>query len=426
MMTRLVSLATVLLCALPAAADDWPQWRGPHRDDISNEKGLLKSWPAKGPRLVWTYENAGTGYSGPAIVGNRLYTMGTRNGSECVLALDADTGKELWTTPVGTIFTESHGNGPRATPTVDGEYLYVMGGQSDLVCLEAASGKKVWSKNLKKDFGGQLMSGWGYCESPLVDGDKVVCTPGGPKGAMMALDKKTGKEIWRTTDLKDKCAYSSIILADVLGMRQYIQETANTIVGVSPETGKVLWRYQPTIALRTAVIPTPIYHDGLVYISAGYGAGCECVKLERDGAEFKATKVFSNKVMTNHHGGVVLADDHLYGYSDTERGWVCQDIKTGNLIWKSTSANKVGKGSETYADGHLICYDETKGTVVLLQANATGWKEDGRFSLPKESQIRRPDGRFWTHPVVANGKLYLRDQDLIFCFDVKDQIAKAR
>ncbi len=306
------------------------------------------------------------------------------------------------------------------------QYLYVMGGESDLVCLEAADGKKIWSKNLKKDFGGQLMSGWGYCESPLVDGDLVVCTPGGSKGAIIALDKMSGKEIWHTTDLKDKCSYASMIAADALGVRQYIQVTAANIVGVDAKTGKLLWRYKPKIALRTAVIPTPIYHDGCVYISAGYGAGCECVKLERDGGEFKATKVFSNKVMTNHHGGVVLIDDHLYGYSDSERGWVCQDFKTGKLIWKSTNSNKFGKGSVTYADGHLICYDETKGTVVLVQANATGWKEDGRFSLPKESKIRRPDGRFWTHPVVANGKLYIRDQDLIFCFDVKDQIARAR
>jgi outer membrane protein assembly factor BamB len=427
MMTRLLSLATVLLGVFPAVADDWPQWRGPNRNDISNEKGLLKTWPAKGPRLVWSYENAGTGYSGPAIVGNRLYTMGTRDGSECVVAVAADTGKELWCTLFGTIFKDNtaHGNGPRATPTVDGEHVYVIGGQSDLVCLEAASGKKVWSKNLQKDLGGKLMSGWGYCESPLVDGDKVVCTPGGPKGAMIALDKRTAKEIWRTTDLTDACSYSSIIIADVLGVRQYIQNTAKAIVGVAPENGKVLWRHVVP-GFATAVIPTPIYHDGYVYASASYKFGCVCAKIERNGGEFKTKEVYTNKVMMNHHGGVVLVEDHLYGYSDSERGWVCQELKSGKLIWKSTNANKLGKGSETFADGHLICYDELNGTVALVQANTTGWKEDGRFSLPKESQVRVPSGRFWTHPVIANGKLYLRDQDLIFCFDVKDQIARAR
>ena len=421
MTTRWLSLATLLLSVLPVVADDWTQWRGPNRTDRSNEKGLLKTWPEKGPRLVWTFDNAGSGYSGPAIVGNRLYTMGTRDNSECVLALAADSGKEVWVCQIGTIFTDGHGDGPRATPTVDGEMIYVIGGQSDLVCLEAATGKKVWSKNLKGDFGGVLMSNWGYCESPLIDGDKVVCTPGGPKGAMLALDKKTGKEIWRCTDLKDKCGYSSIIAEDVQGVRQYIQDTASAIVGVAADTGKLLWRY-PVSAFRTAVIPTPIYHDGYVFASAGYSAGCECVKLERDGGEFKATKVYANKNMTNHHGGVVLLDDYLYGYSDSGR-WTCMDFKTGKVAWNS---NKLDKGSLTYADGHLICYGEGKGAVVLVEATPTGWKEDGRFSLPKESKIRVPAGRFWTHPVVANGKLYLRDQDLIFCFDVKDQIAKAR
>lgn len=422
MMTRLLSLATVLLGALPAIANDWPQWRGPNRTDISNEKGLLKTWPEKGPRLVWTFENAGAGYSGPAIVANRLYTMGTRDNSECVLALAADSGKEIWRTPIGAIFKEGHGNGPRSTPTVDGEFVYAMGGQSDLVCLEAASGKKVWNKNLKKDLGGQLMSGWGYCESPLVDGDKVVCTPGGSKGAIVAFNKKTGKEIWRTTELKDRCGYSSMIVAEVFGVRQYIQDTDTAMVGVDAESGKLLWRYRPEIALRTAVIPTPIYHDGCVYMSAGYGAGCECVRLERDGGAFRAKKIFSNKVMVNHHGGVVLVDDYLYGYSDNGR-WTCQDFKTGKVVWNSS---KLDKGSLTFADGHLICYGEGKGTVVLVEATPSGWNESGRFSLPKESEIRSPSGRFWTHPVVANGRLYLRDQDLIFCFDVKGQIAKAR
>jgi outer membrane protein assembly factor BamB len=421
MMTRLLSLATVLLCALPAVADDWPQWRGPGRMDISNEKGLLKTWPEKGPRLIWTFDQAGSGYSGPAIIGNRLYTMGTRGNSECVLALDANTGKEIWNTAIGDIFKEGHGNGPRATPSVDGAYLYAMGGESDVVCLETDSGKKVWSKNLRDEFEGELMSGWGYCESPLVDGDKVVCTPGGPKGAIIALDKKTGKPIWRCTELKDKCSYSSIITADILGVRQYVQVMANSLVGVNPENGKLLWRYRPEIALRTAVVPTPIYHDGCVYFSAGYGAGCECVRLEREGDAFTAKKIYSNKVMTNHHGGVILVGDYLYGYSDGPR-WTCQDFRTGKSVWNS---NKLDKGSLTYADGHLICYGEGKGAVVLVQATPEGWKEDGRFSLPKTSNIRPPSGRFWTHPVVANGKLYLRDQDLIFCFDIKDQIARA-
>ncbi len=422
MKTRLASLALALLCALPAWADDWTQWRGPNRADISSERGLLRTWPSSGPRLLWTFEQAGSGYSGPAVVGNRLYTMGTKDNSECVLALAVDSGKEFWSTPIGSIFKESHGNGPRATPTVDGDHLFTIGGQGALVCLETATGKLVWKKEFKKDFSGQLMSGWGFCESPLVDGDKVVCTPGGAKGAMVALNKMTGAIIWRTTDLEDKSAYSSIILAHVHGVKQYIQDTANAVVGVAPDSGKVLWRH-PVSGFRTAVIPTPIYHDGCVYVSAGYGAGCECFQIERDGDSFATKKLYANKVMTNHHGGVVLVGDYLYGYSDSERAWVCQEFKTGKLVWKS---NKVGKGGCTCAGGQLICFGEEKGTVVMVPATPQGWKEDGRFSLPRESQIRLPSGRFWTHPVVANGRLYLRDQDLIFCFDVKDQVVKAR
>ncbi len=422
MTKRFLSVAVLLSAALPALADDWPQFRGPGRSDISQEKGLLPKWPAAGPRLLWTFDQGGSGYSGPAIVGNQLFTMGTKDNSECVLALDVATGKELWSTPIGSVFKESHGNGPRATPTVDGDALYTLGGQGVLVCLQTSDGKLVWKKDLKKDFGGQLMSGWGFCESPLIDGDKLVCTPGGSKGAMIALDKKSGKEIWRTADLSDKCSYSSIIIARIHGVRQYIQDTAGAVVGVAVDSGKVLWRH-PVSAFRTAVIPTPIFHDGCVYASAGYGAGCECFQIERDGDGFTTKKLYANKVMTNHHGGVVLVGDYLYGYSDSERGWVCQEFKTGKLVWKS---NKLGKGGLTCAGGHLICYGEEKGTVVLVPATPDGWKEDGRFSLPKESQIRPPAGRFWTHPVVANGRLYLRDQDLIFCFDVKDQIVRAR
>jgi outer membrane protein assembly factor BamB len=382
----------------------------------------MATWPDAGPRLMWTFEQAGSGYSGPAIVGNRLYTMGSKDKDECVLALDVLEGKELWSTPIGPLFKESHGNGPRATPTVVGDRIYTLGGQGVLVCLQSSDGKLVWKVDLKKDLGGRVMSGWGFCESPLVDGDRVVCTPGGARGAMIALDRNTGKEIWRTTEVTDPCAYSSILIAKIHNVRQYVQNTAKGVIGVAPDSGKLLWRF-PVSTFRTAVIPTPICHGDCVYVSAGYGAGCDCFRLDYSDNEFKPVKLYANRIMTNHHGGVLLYGDYLYGYSDSERGWVCQNFQTGKLVWKS---NKLGKGSLTCAGGRLICYSENEGTVVLADASPKGWKEDGRFKLPRESEIRPPAGKFWTHPVVANGRLYLRDQDLIFCFDVKDRLVGAR
>ena len=423
MNTRTLPVLLAALLAVPVArADDWPQWRGPERTEISKEKGLLKDWPRGGPQLLWTYSDAGNAYSGPAVVGNRLYTMGAEDGNEVVLALDVSaditkgTGKKVWSSKVGSFFRNNWGSGPRGTPTIDGDRLYAIGGQGELVCLNVADGKKVWSKNLKTDLGGQMMSGWGYAESPLIDGDRLLCSPGGSKGTLAALNKKTGEVIWRSKGLTDPAAYSSIIVGEVGGIRMYINMTREGVVGVAADDGRFLWR--SNIGTNgTAVIPTPVFHDGSVYATSGYNSGCGLVKLTADGSGgIKATKVYSNKTMTNQHGGVVLHDGHIYGYSEYKRTWICQDFKTGEVIW---SDNKFGKGSLTCVDGMLICYSERGGNVVLIEASPKGWKEHGRFKIPKESSIRSRSGGIWTHPVVANGRLYLRDQDLIFCYDIR-------
>jgi outer membrane protein assembly factor BamB len=420
----LLGLFAHVLVLVPAGAADWPQWRGPDRTDISKETGLLKNWPREGPRLLWTDANAGVGYSGPAIVGERLYTMGARDDTEYLYALDTKTGKEVWAAKVGPLFNNRWGDGPRGTPTVEGELLYAIGGQGQLVCLETKTGKLRWQTNLKSDLGGQMMSGWGYTESPLVDGDKLVCSPGGSKGTLAALDKKTGKLLWRSKGLTDPAAYSSCIVAQVSGVRQYVQMTGKGVAGVAAKDGGLLWHY-PKDNYRTAVIPTPIFHDDSVYATAGYGAGCDRIKLTPEGkGGIKAEEVYSNKNMVNHHGGVVLVGEHLYGYSDSERAWICQEFKTGNIVW--SEKRKLGKGSVTYADGHLYCYAESDGTAVLIEASPEGWKESGRFKIPRETTVRSPSGKIWTHPVVANGRLYLRDQDLIFCFDVSDRAVSAR
>jgi outer membrane protein assembly factor BamB len=403
-----------LTLTISAFGSDWPQWQGPDRSNASKETGLLQSWPKSGPGLLWTCKEAGVGYSGPAIVGDRLYSVGANETDEEVYALDVKNGKRQWSTAIGKRFDNGYGDGPRSTATFDAGRLYVLGGQGNIVCLDAESGKKIWTVNMEKDLAGKMMSGWGYCESALVDGDHVICSPGGEKGTLAALDKKSGNVIWRSAKLTDPAAYSSIIAADILGVRQYIQLTGKGIAGVRAKDGELLWHFIQS-SYSTAVIPTAISHNGYVFATSGYGAGCDLLHIERDGSGFKAEKVYANKNMTNHHGGVIRVGEYNYGYSDGP-GWVCQEFKTGKNVWQDKS---LGKGSVTYADGQLYCYSERDGTVVLAQATSQGWKENGRFKIPQQTAQKRKSGQIWTHPVVANGRLYLRDQDLIFCFDVR-------
>lgn len=400
--------AALLAISLSAAASDWPQWRGPDRSDVSRETGLLKSWPESGPKQVWVYRNAGNGYSGPAIAAGKFFILGTRDGSEILLVLDAATGKELWTTKIGTILENDWGDGPRGTPAVDGERVYALSGVGNLICANVADGKILWQASMIA-LGGDL-PGWGYTESVLVDGDKVLCTPGGSKGAIAALDKLTGKVLWQSKQVTDEAHYSSIVPAVINNTRQYVQLMETSIVGVAASDGKLLWR--TSFPGRTAVIPTPVVRGNEIYVTAGYGAGCKKVRIEPGN---KVTTVFENKVVKSHHGGVVLIGDHIYGHSDPG-GWVCQDFATGKEVWIERA---LGKGAVSAADGMLYCLDERTGAVVLAEASPKGWVEHGRFRLTPQTSIRSSRGGVWTHPVISKGKLYLRDQDLIYCYDIK-------
>ncbi|NBR85709.1 MAG: polyvinylalcohol dehydrogenase [Verrucomicrobia bacterium] len=406
-MNRLL-LPTLLASSFLVSATDWPQWRGPDRTDISKETGLLKSWPEGGPKLAWINKDVGLGYSGYAIVGGKLFTMGLRGDTELLIAVDVTTGKELWSTSVGPILKNGWGDGPRSSPTVSGDTVFALSGQGVLVAAKASDGKEVWKANLR-EFGGKV-PGWGYTESVLVDDGKVICTPGGKDGTLLALDQATGKKVWQTADWTDGAHYSSPIVVTHGGVRQYIQLTSQHVAGVNAKDGKVLWKSEwPG---KTAVIPTPIYKDGFVYISSGYGVGCKLVKL---GANGTAENVWDNTNMINHHGGVILVGDKLYGYSD-KGGWTCQDFKTGEVTW---SAKNLGKGAIHCADGMFYCLEEGSGTVALIEVSDKGWNEKGRFKLTPQTEQRNPKGKVWTHPVVSDGKLYLRDQELLFCFDVK-------
>jgi outer membrane protein assembly factor BamB len=306
---------------------------------------------------------------------------------------------------------------------VDGNLIYAIGGQGNLVCVKADSGEKVWSKNMQKDFGGEMMSGWGYSESPLVDGDQVVCTPGGKKGALVALNKKSGELIWQSTEFTDRAAYCSIVVSEACGLRQYVQMSNESVAGLDPKDGHLLWKFARKG--NTAVIPTPVVAGDYVLVTSGYSAGCNLLKLSKANDKIQATEVYHEdddyKRISNHHGGVVLLDGYVYGYSDGKHrqgpaAWECQELKTGNVAWSEDKA--LGKGSLTYADGRLYCLSEDEGTCVLIEASPKGWKETGRFTIEKSKTPH--NGRVWAHPVVANGKLYLRDQDLIHCYDVKE------
>jgi outer membrane protein assembly factor BamB len=438
-----VSAACLLAGTVVACAEDWPQWRGPDRSDISKETGLLKEWPKASPKLLWKYDKAGLGFSCFSVVGDILYTMGARNEDEYAIALNVKDGSQLWATKLGPIFTFKNnvwGDGPRATPTVDGENIYCLSGLGELVCLKRGKGEVVWRKNLIKDFHGQIMvfsqdltgpTGWGYCESPLVDGDQLVCCPGGPDGWMIALDKHSGAAKWRTKELTDQATDSSVVVANIGGVRQYVNSTfkedneGGSVTGVDAKSGKVLWSFPQKKYNTYAVCPTPIVKDDLIYVTAGYAAGCNLLKITKDAAgKFNVEDLYSaksRKLMQNDHGGVVLVGGHIYGYADG-RGWMCQEFVTGDEVWSDRNVLD-GKGSLTYADGNLYLFSD-EGEAALIKATTEGWQEKGRFKLPELSKSRetRPTHRsigVWTHPVVANGRLYLRDQEFIYCYAVK-------
>jgi outer membrane protein assembly factor BamB len=409
--TEVFCLAVLVTGAAVTLEADWPQWHGPNRDNRSTETGLLKEWPSGGPRLLWSASGLGGGYSTPSLAQGRIFGMGYREADEVVWALDARDGKEIWSTPTQPAYRGmGYAEGPRCTPTVDGEHLFVLGGAGNLACLETAGGRLVWQVDLVKDHGGKMMSGWGYSESPLVDGDRVVVTPGGSQGTMAAFNKRTGNLLWQTADLTDNAAYSSIVIGTLAGERQYVQWTDAHVFGVAPADGRVLWRAPR--GGKTAVIPTPVVHDDHVYVTSGYGVGCNLFHVTKAGDAFAAKEVYANREMVNHHGSVVLIGEHVYGHSDA-RGWICQEFLTGKTVW--AERGKLGKGALTYADGNLILRAEAgSGTVVLIAATPEGFVEKGRFDQPERSRKNS-----WPHPVVCNGRLYLRDQDVLLCYDLK-------
>ena len=410
----LVNLLCVMSTPHFLCAADWTQWRGPLRDGKSDEIGLLQDWLQRAPELLWQAEGMGSGYSSVAVADGRIFTMGRRQDGECLIAASAGDGALLWTLQFGT---GGHSNG---TPTVDEQYVYAIGLKGDLVCADVETGERRWSKNFQRDFDGKMMSGWGYSESPLIDGDRLICTPGGNSAVVVALDKRTGDEIWRAKmpDLGSRgqsgAGYSSIVISRGANVKQYIQLTGRGVISVRASDGKVLWGYN-AIANDTANIPTPIVSGDHVFCSTGYGTGAALLKLipDRDGVRAEEIYFLPASTFQNHHGGLIQIGDYIYAGHKNNQGFpICLEMMTGKVAW---GGDKRGPGSGsaaiTYADGHLI-FRYQDGRLALIEATSDEYRLKGSF-MPAYQQ-----GESWSHPVIANGKLYLREQDKLMCYDV--------
>lgn len=391
------------------AAGDWPQWRGPRRDGVSEERGLLKQWPAGGPPLAWQGRGAGEGYSSFAVANGRLFTLGARGGSEYVIAFDAATGKRVWEVAHGRRFNNDRGDGPRATPTVEGDRVYAFGASGDLTVLDAATGKIVWAQNVLQKFGGSNIN-WGLSESPLVLSDRILVNAGGSGASIVALRKTDGSLIWKTQS--DEPGYSSAVIQEIGALRTAVFFTGERALGLDVNDGRLLWSYD-RVANRTANIATPIVRGNRVFLSSDYGTGAALLEIVVNGPAVSAKEIYFTRDMRNHHSSSVLVGDHLYGFSSSIL--TAMEFHTGKQAWRDRS---VGKGSLIYADERLYLYSEN-GVVGLAGASPAGYREHGRF------QIRTGSLPTWSHPVVAGGKLYLRDQDTIYAYNVTARQALA-
>jgi len=414
-----VGLTTVLTAQAPAPSvpppADWPQWRGPDRTGLSKETGLLKQWPASGPQRVWSTSNLGAGYGSIAVKGDRVFVQGSPPVSRVqsliyspqsiLYVLNRTDGKQLWSKTIGVGGRDERGSGPRGTPTVDEDRVYVLTENGDLACLKVADGTMVWQKNILTEFRGRNID-WMISESPLIDGNHVIVSPGGPQASMVALDKMTGKTVWTSKELSDPAGYASPIVADVQGVRTIMTLTSQAGVGVRASDGKLMWRYQQ-VANNTANIATPVFSDNRVFYSSGYDTGGALLGLTAKGGLVEAKEIYFTRAMQNHHGGVLVVGQHLYGYNDAILA--CLEFQTGKVMWRDRS---VGKGTLTYADGHFYVLGE-ENIVGLVEASPSGYREKGRFRIEDQGFPS------WAHPVVAGGRLYIRNQGTLTAYDVR-------
>jgi outer membrane protein assembly factor BamB len=409
-MNRILVCATLLVLGAviargQQASFDWPQWRGPDRNGVSKETGLLSQWPRSGPPIAWSAAMLGAGYGSIAASGDRVYVQGMRNRQSVVSTLNRADGKLVWVRILGPAGDNDRGPGPRSTPTIDGDRLYALSETGDLACLRVADGSVIWQRNILKDFRGSNPY-WLLSESPLIERNLVIVTPGGRGAGIVALDKMSGMTVWASKDLSDQAGYASPIVADVGGVRTIMTFTADAGVGVRASDGKLMWR-NSTAANGTANIATPVYSDGKVFFTSSYGAGAALLGLRAAGNEVRAQEIYSTRDMKNHHGGVVLVNGYVYGFNDSIL--TCLEFASGKMVWRDRS---VGKGAVTYAEGHLYILSENN-IVGLVEATPAGYREKGRFSIADQGLPS------WAHPVVSGGRLYIRNQGMLTSYDVR-------
>ena len=383
---------------------DWPQWRGPQRSGISNETGLMKQWPTSGPPLVWSTSNLGSGYGSISVAGDRVFVQGLKGRESSVSSLNRADGKLVWSRALGPTDSEDRGPGPRSTPTVDGDRLYVLTEHGDLACLRVQDGSTIWQRNILKDFGARNIP-WLISESPLIDGNNVIVTPGGRNAGVAALDKVSGKTVWTSKELSDEAGYASVVAGDVQGVRTLMTLTSAAGVGVRASDGKLMWRY-PRVANGTANIATPVFHDNKVFYTSNYGVGGALLGLTAQAGSVQSSEIYFTRVMQNHHGGIVLVNGFLYGFNNSIL--TALEFATGKLMWRHRS---VGKGSLIYADGHLVILSEDN-VVGLAEATPSAYKEKGRFAIADQGWPS------WAHPVVVGGRLFIRNQGTLASYDV--------
>jgi outer membrane protein assembly factor BamB len=394
-----------VLAADPPAGFDWPQWQGPDRTGLSKDAGLLKQWPPTGPPQVWSVQGIGAGYGSVSLKGDRMFVQGAVRGQSILFSLNRADGRNVWSKTLGPSATNDKGSGPRGTPTVDDDRVYALTENGDLACVKAQDGTLVWQRNILRDFGGRNI-GWLLSESPLVDGGNLIVSPGGRGAGMVALDKMSGKTVWVTKELSDEAGYASPIAADVQGVRTIMTLTGEAAVGVRASDGKLMWRYQ-RVANRTANVATPVFFDNKAFFTSAYGTGAALLALSAQNGEVKADEVYFTRDLQNHHGGVVLVNGYVYGFSNSIL--TCLEYSTGRTMWRDRS---VGKGSLTYADGRLYLLGEDN-IVGLAEAVSSGYVERGRFKIPDQGEPS------WAHPVVAGGRLYIRNQGTLAAYSVK-------
>ena len=409
-------LTAVITMISTTMAADWPQWRGPNRDGVSMEEGLPQQWPKEGPKLLWKVTDLGSGYSTPAVVGDHLYLLANEGlDNEYVAALSARDGKRIWQTRIGKVGQpKQRPNFPaaRSTPTIEGAVLYALGSDGDLTCLETGTGKVCWQKNLRTDFGGKPGT-WAYAESPLIDGDVIVCTPGGSEATILALNKKTGEVIWKCAMPEgDEAAYASALVVEVGGVRQYVQLLQKGLVGVDAKSGRLLWRFDKPVSRFNANIPTPVASDGIVY-AASSGTGGGAVRLQPKEGGVSAEELYFETKLPSAIGGTVKVGDFLFG--TTARAMLCIEFKSGQVQWQERA---LGAASLCFADGRLYLHGEN-GEVALVEPSPEGYRERGRFTPAEPPKRRNRMEKAWAYPVVANGGLYIRDLGCLWCYNLR-------